>query len=110
MVLMPQRLRFMVRRGLPMLSSLNAPLLPHLEKIGFCQGTTGLEMKQTNKQNHKSDKGRKAVQTTGAQKVRSAHVRVREGSFFYPREKKICVNSQLRQPSTRGRLKTAEEG
>lgn len=75
-----------------MLSSLNAPLLPHLEKIGFCQGTTGLEMKQTNKQNQsqKSDKGRKAVQTTGAQKVRSAHLRVREGSFFYPREKNLC--------------------
>jgi len=99
MALMPQRLGSLVRRAFPCYLSLDAPLLPHLEEKVLPGNSRPRHKTNKKNENHRSNKGRKDVQTTGAQKVCRAHS-VSVSALFLRR--KLHVNSQQRRHPQEG--------
>lgn len=90
--------------GLSMLSVLECPLTTSSRKTRVLPGDSTprhATNEQTNKKpkNHRSDKGRKDVQTTGAQQVHkrcAVHTYVSVNAPFSVLRRKISVNFQLR--------------
>lgn len=90
----------MVRRAFPCYLSLNAPLLPHLEKLGFYQGTARLDMEQTNEQT-KNPKTIEVIKEGKMFKQQvhercAVHTYVSVNAPFSVLRRKISVNSQPR--------------